>query len=147
MATIVFSRFALGTRTPPRPQSAGAVHVAKFPYTFTTALPAGAILELGVLPEFAHIVDYKLVPEGAFAGVTCSAGIMTGEVGVQDNARDAGTELFAAGTALDALKDPAKIDALVLSAVATPRGIGLKFSGQVAADPAKKVNLILFYAQ
>ena len=147
MPEIVSSRAAQGSVATPRPQTAGAVHVAKFTHVFSAALAAGAILELGVLPEFAHVVDYKLVPEGDFAAVTASGGIMTGEVGSPDTGRDAGTELFSAATTLDAVKVPAKVNALVLAPVGVPRGIGFKFSGQVVAAAGKKLTLILQYAQ
>lgn len=141
------SKQAQGIIATPRPQSAGAVHAAKFRWTFATALPAGDILELGVLPEFAEIVDYKLVPEGNFAGVTCSGGLMTGEVGSDDAGRATGTELFSAATALNAVAAPDKASAFNIASAAAPRGIGLAFSAQVAADANKKLTLILLYRQ
>jgi hypothetical protein len=147
MATIIHSRHASGTVATPRPQTAGAVHVAKFRHTFSSALAAAAILELGVLPAYAHIVDYKLIPEGDFAGVTASGGIMTGELGADDDARDAGTELFSAATALDAVQAPDKAAAYNVAPVEQARGIGLKFSGQVVANAAKKLTLIVTYTQ
>lgn len=147
MATIIHSKHARGTTATPRPQSAGAVHVAKFRHTFTAALAAAAILELGVLPEYADIVGYKLIPEGDFAGVTASGGVMTGELGADDDTRVAGTELFSAATALNAVANPDKAAAYNVAPVARARGIGFNFSGAVAADPTKKLTLILFYTQ
>lgn len=147
MATIIHSRQSLGIIPVPRPQSAGAVHVAKFRHTFSAALAAAAILELGVLPAFAEIVDYKLVPEGDFAGVTASGGIMTGELGADSDARDAGTEMFSAATGLAAVAAPDKAAAYNVAPVEQARGIGLKFSAGVAADAGKKLTLILFYTQ
>jgi hypothetical protein len=147
MAAITHSRHALGTSATPRPQTAGAVHAAVFKHTFNSALAAAAILELGVLPAFARIVDYKLIPEGNFAGVTASGGIMTGELGADDDARVAGTELFSAATALTAVSRPDKAEAYNVASLGKDRGIGLQFSAQVAADAAKKLTLIVLYAQ
>lgn len=147
MATIIHSKQALGITAVPRPQTAGAVHAAKFRWTFTTALAAGAILELGVLPEFANIVGYKLIPEGDFAGVTCSAGMMNGDLGADSDARDAGVELFSVATALTQTLEGTKAAAFNVTEAAVPRGIGLKFSAAVAADAAKKLCLLLLYRQ
>lgn len=147
MATIIHSANALGKRATPRPQTAGAVHAAKFRYTFTTALAAAAILELGVLPAYSEIVGYKLIPEGDFGVVTASGGIMTGELGADDAARDAGTELFSAATALSAVANPDKAAAYNVASTDRDRGIGLKFSAQVDADATKKLTLIVLYRQ
>lgn len=147
MPKIVHSKHAAGLIATPRPQTAGAVHVAKFRYSFAVALAAGDILELGVLPSYADIVDYKLVPEGNFNMVTASVGIMTGELGSDDATRDAGTELFAAATTLDAVRLPAQAAAFNIAATPQARGIGLKFSAAVAADAAKKLTLIVQYRQ
>ena len=147
MAVIIHSRAALGTIATPRPQTAGAVHAAKFTHVIGAAIAAGAILELGVLPAFAEIVDYKLVPEGNFGAVTASGGIMTGELGSDDAARDAGTELFSAATALDAVGRPDKAAAYSVKPVDQDRGIGFKFSAAVTADVTKKLTLIVSYRQ
>lgn len=145
MAIIIHSKHAAGLIATARPQTAGAVHVAKFRHTFSAALAAGAILELGVLPNYCDIVDYSLVPQGNFAGVTFSAGIMTGELGADDDARVAGTELYAAGTALTQYQAGVKAEAFDIVSTPLSRGIGLQFSGAVAADPTKKLLLILRY--
>ncbi len=147
MALIIHSKHAAGLIMTPRPQSSGAVHAVKFRHSFALALAAGAILELGVLPNYCDIVDYSLIPEGDFAGVTFSAGIMTGELGADDDARVAGTELFAAGTALTQFQAGVRAEAFNITPVALARGIGLQFSGQVVANAAKKLTLILRYRQ
>lgn len=147
MASIIHSKHALGTAATPRPQTAGAVHAVKFRHTFSAALAAAAILELGVLPSYAQIVGYKLIPEGDFGAVTASGGIMTGELGADDDARVAGTELFSAATALNAVAAPDKAAAYNVAPVEAARGIGLQFSGAVAADATKKLTLIVEYTQ
>ena len=145
MAVIIHSKHAAGLIATARPQTAGAVHVAKFRHSFALALAAGAILELGVLPNYCDIVDYSLVPQGNFAGVTFSAGLMSGELGADDDARVVGNELFAAGSALTQYLAGTKPEAFDITSTPLSRGIGLQFSGQVAADPAKKLLLILRY--
>jgi len=147
MAVIVHSKHAAGILATPRPQSSGAVHAVRFRHTFSVALAAATILELGVLPEYADIVGYTLVPEGDFAGVTFSAGVMTGELGADDNARVQGVELFSAASALTATLFGGKAAAFNVASIPQARGIGLTFSGQVVADASKKLTLILFYKQ
>ena len=68
-------------------------------------------------------------------------------LGADGDDRDAGVELFAAGTALDVVRDGVNPAAVNVAQVAQARGIGLKFSGAVAADANKKLLLILFYRQ
>jgi len=147
VATIIHSRAALGTVATPRPQTAGAAHAVKFTHVLSAGVAAGALLELGVLPAFAEIVDYKLVPEGNFGAVTCSGGIMTGELGADDDARVVGSELFSAATALDAVARPDKAAAYNVKSIDRDRGIGIAFSGAVTADAAKKLTLIVHYRQ
>lgn len=131
----------------PRPQTAGALHVAHFLHVFDAAYTAaGNVLELGVLPPFAKIAGYKIIPEGAFGGVTFSAGILTGALG-DDGARVQGTELFAAATALTAALEGVKPEAFDFARSDIERGIGLTLSGDVSASAAKKIRLILSYYQ
>ena len=97
--TIFQSDWGKGLQTPPRPQSAGAVHVAKFKYLAITTLASTDIIEIGVLPAFASISDAILVTEGVWTGITADIGIMSGTVGDELSARTSGSELFAAAPA------------------------------------------------
>lgn len=143
--TIIHSKAASGIV--PRPQTAGAIHFAKFTHVFDAAYTAsGNILELGVLPPYARIADYKIIPEGSFGGVTCSAGIMTGRLG-DDGARSQGTELAAATTALTAAIVGVKPEAFDAASSDVERAIGFTLSGDVSASASKKITLLLQYYQ
>ena len=142
---IIHSKAILGIV--PRPQSAGALHFAKFTHVFDVAYTAaGNILEMGVLPPYAKIAGYKIIPEGAFGGVTFSAGILSGILGA-DGARVQGTELAAAATALTDAIDGVVPAAFDLANSELERGFGLTLSGDVAASAAKKIHLLLQYYQ
>lgn len=147
MATVL-SAWAKGQRTPARPQSAGAVHAAKFEFDFSTVAytASGNVLELGILPAFADIVDAVLIPEGNFGGVTVSVGLLAGEVG-DTSVRVQGTEIFAAATALTAAVRLSQVGAFKLASTGVDRGIGVTFSGDVAAAANKKLTLLLQYRQ
>lgn len=134
-------------RNVPRPQTAGAVHFAKFTHTFDAAYTAaGNILEMGVLPPYSKIARYMLIPEGAYGGVTASMGVLSGELGA-GGARAHNAELFSAATALTAAIEGVKPAAFDLERSATERGIGVTLSGDVAANAATKLHLLLFYYQ
>ena len=131
----------------PRPQTAGAVHAAIFTHVFAAAyVAAGNVLEMAALPPYAKPVGYKLIPEGAFGGATLSMGLLAGALG-DDGVRAQGTEFFAAATGLTAAVDGVKPTAFAIGSSPVERGIGVTLSADVAADPAKKLTLILFYTQ
>lgn len=144
--SLIQSAWADGRSTPPRPQTAGAVHVAKFRFPVTRDIGAGDVLEIGILPAFAHIVDAALVAEGAFAAVTADVGLMSGAAGELNAARTVGTQLFAAG-ALTGVVRLNRPEALALPATGVDRGIGVKFSGAVTGGAGKSVTLVLSFVQ
>ena len=148
MATIIQSDFGKGILTPPRPQSAGAIHCAEFKYTFATAFAyATQILELGVLPAFAKPVDAILVPEGVLTGLTADIGLMSGTAGSTATDRTSDDSIFN-DIALDAgLKRAVAITPYLITPVAYDRSIGFKASGDIAAASTKKIALLLYYTQ
>jgi hypothetical protein len=145
MATIQ-TTWATGQDTPPRPQTAGAAHVARYVYDFTgkPTLVNADILEMGPIPPFARISEVTLIPEGSFAGVTCSIGVMTGEAGDAVTARTVGAEFFAASTGLTAMARSTVVAGHVLEPSTSARGIGIDFSADVVAG-AKKVTLLVTF--
>jgi hypothetical protein len=146
--TIYHTKHANGQVATPRPQTAGAVHAARFTFANTAGIVAASdIWELGVLPPYATIVDYILVPQGAWGAITGTVGLMSGDLGSDDPARTSGAELYAAGTALTAVLRGNVAGAFSIDSVEAPRGLGVKFSADVAADATKKLTLILFYVQ
>lgn len=141
------SDWGLRRKTPPRPQSAGAVHVARFNYVFNSALAfATDRLELGVLPAFARICDAIFIPNTAIAA-TCQIGFMSGDVGDPSNARTVGAELFAAGTGANAtLVRMLLPSAFKLPAAQVDRSIGIQFAAaDITASALKDVELLVFY--
>jgi hypothetical protein len=137
-----------------RPQTANNTHVQQFTFDLGTegALAAGDILELGILPAYARLIDAQLITEGVFTGQTADIGIMTGDVGEDFNAdgttaRTSSNELFTAADLTVRLQSLTKPDAILLAAVDYDRSIGVKVSAAVAAAAGKRVHLILHFYQ
>lgn len=153
---IIKSPWIIGTEVTKRPQTTGAIHVTKFVYDFglngSLALAAGDILELGILPSGATLVDATLITEGSFAALTADIGIMTGDVGASTNsdgsARTSDNALFAAAPLATTFARLSKPDAVVLKRDKdTETSVGVKVSGAVAKAAGKRIHLILFYYQ
>ena len=116
-----------------------------------TGFQVGDILELGVLPPYATIVDAAIVPIGSLGAATVDIGVMSGEVGellnTDGSARTNGNQLFA-GATITALTRLTKTDMLVLAATDKPRSIGVTFAGAaVTAGAGKRFGLLLHFAQ
>lgn len=144
---IIQSAWAKGNRQAVRPQTAGASHAQKFTFDFSNqAVAAADILEIGELPPFCQIGSATLVPEGDFAGITVDVGLMSGTYGdAEDTTRTSGNELFAAQAVQFA--SLSKGESMLIKSIEGSRGIGVKFSGDVAATAGKKLHLVLFYYQ
>lgn len=145
--TIIQSAWAKGIKQAVRPQTAGAVHTQKFSITLEATADETDIIELGVLPAYAHIVDAVLFTEGTFTGITADVGIMSGAVGSTDGARTCDEALFADAD-LTKVTRLAKASAWLLAPKAdTHRSIGAILSGEVAGAGTKKLHLVLSYIQ
>lgn len=144
---IIQSDWAKGLKTPARPQTAGAVHTTKFSITVDQNVGTSDIIELGVLPAYAHIVDAVLFTEGTFTGVTASVGIMSGEVGSTDASRTSGTELFNGADLTNVNRMELASGWLLAPAADKHRSIGLQVSAAVTAATSKKIHLVLSYIQ
>lgn len=145
--SIIQSAWAKGQRSAARPQTAGASHAQKFTFDFSSQAVASAdILEIGELPPYCQIGNATLVPEGDFTGITVDVGLMSGAYGDNtDSSRTSGNQLWAAQAVQFA--SLAKGDALLIASAEASRGIGVKFSGNIAAAAGKKLHLVLFYYQ
>lgn len=144
--------WADGRETAPKPQTAGAVHCAKFVADFSAsgnlgAVADGDVIEIGLLQPFADIVDAILVPEGTYTSTTVKVGLMTGTAGDGVSARTVGGEIFAASTALTATVRNTLAAGFNIAPVDYARGIGMQFDAAVVAGSGKKCTLILFYKQ
>ena len=113
-------------------------------HTFTEAVAAADILELAYLPPFCRLLSVDMVTVGTGA-VTATVGLMSGEVGSTDPARTSGNEIFNAVT--PTTEQRAALAALVaVEPAGVARSIGVRFSGNVAANAATKLHFRIRYA-
>ncbi|MCW2275137.1 hypothetical protein GJ654_10410 [Rhodoblastus acidophilus] len=147
--SIFRSLWAKFKRSANMPYMAGLVTQTDFYYELTDNLGIGDVVDLGVLPSNARIVDAHLFAEGDLTGKTVTVGFLTGTPGDTVGVRNLTGDLFSA-QALDAGVAITRLNkAPVLNATpsATDQSIGLQFSAAVAPAAGKKVHLRLFYAQ
>ena len=148
---LIQSRWALGNSPVARPQTAYATHSQLFIVDVPAAgFQVGDILELGVLPPYATIVDATIVPIGSLGAATVDIGVMSGEVGellnTDGSARTNGNQLFA-GATITGLTRLTKTDMLVAAQSDKPRSIGVTFGAAVAAGAGKRFGLLLYFMQ
>lgn len=146
------SEWVKGARPVPRPQTAAAVHAQLFMMKVPeSGLADGDILELAVLPPFAHVVGAELVKTGDLGAATVNIGLMSGETGEKTNqdgsARTVGTEFFAAQALASEITPLSKASALEIKSVERDRSIGVKITGDIAAGDGKAIGLMLRFAQ
>lgn len=143
---IVKNDYGYGVKSVTVPAESGVVVTERFETVITDDIEAADILEVGILPAGAVVVDAVLVA-GAMGGTTtANAGIMTGEVGSEDISRTVGDELFSAVDVAAASVTRAT-QADVFGGIAkanTDRSLGVQFSDDVtAADQV--VALVVSY--
>lgn len=159
MSNILQTDWAFGRKTAPRPQSAGAVHNVQFKAVIETAASGGLgsitaasdIIEIGILPAFARIVDAVCYTAGTLTGLTADIGILDGTAGDKNSTTRALTtdlifddvDLAAANTTEAEATKAAKL----IAATATDRGIGVVLSGNTTAASGKYIILDLSYVQ
>lgn len=149
---LIQSDWALGRLQVARPQTAHATHSQLFIVDVPAAgFQIGDILELGVLPPYATIIDAEIIPTGSLGAATVDIGVMTGEVGellnADGSARTSGNQLFAAAAITAALRRT-KTDMLVLAQTDYARSIGVTFAGAaVTAGAGKRFGLMLHFTQ
>lgn len=129
---LVQSNIALGVVTVPQAFTSGAVVAYRASFTVPAGVTVAAtdVLELAILPADHIILDATLIAEGDFDGATADVGIMTGEVGEEDNTRTSGDEIFD-GAALTGFVRVASNEGLLVDPTDTDRSIGVKFSADV----------------
>ena len=142
------SPWALFKQTAARPVTSGAVTKQEFYYDASAGLLAADIVDLGVLPANAKILDAYIYADASLGTANATVGIMSGEVGSLDAGRTLGAEILsaaaigAAHTAVVRMTSPA---APKLAAGATDRSIGLQVSADIAAGAGKVIRLVLLY--
>ena len=141
--TIKQSNWAKGINVTTTSDCSGEVVHEKFTFTVSADLASTDFVELGVLPAFCTVVDAILDTGNLGAGVTVTAGIMSGVVGDKDVARTSGSELFNAA-ANNAIVRPSASSAFNIAPVDKDRSIGVKVSGAVTAAN-QVIALNVFY--
>jgi hypothetical protein len=145
--SLLQSLWATGQRNTPNGDCAGDEVSQVFEFTMpATALAAGDIIELAVLPATHTPTDAILVSE-ALDTLAVDIGIMSGEVGDKDPARTCGKEIFAAqavdGTAAVRTE---LVSAFTIQPTDNHRSIGAKVTTAPGASIAgKKLRLLLKY--
>lgn len=141
---IVKSQWATGQSTVPLNAVAGVVHFQRFTFTITEDLGAGDVIELAVLPAGATVVD-AFVSLGNLGAATADIGIMSGQVGEDDDNRTVGAELFDEAASNASARAEGET-AFTIAPVDRDRSVGLKVSEAVTASN-QVVALHLFYKQ
>lgn len=138
---ILLTPHTSGYATPPRPQTAGAVHVARTVLDLAQGMTAATDTAwLTYLPPDGRVIDAILVPRGTFTGLTASLGLV-------DAGGAVGTELFAAVALSAGVQRLAAEAAFRIAPAETARTVGLSVSGDIAAAADQSLTLLLFYTQ
>ncbi len=137
---------------PPFPETAGQVCAMRFSYAFASAPSANDIVELGVIPAGARVVDMILdtddLDSNGSPTMTFDVGIMSGNFGDNDAARTCGAEFFSGSNAPQsgAVARPTLKTAFRTAATQADRSIGLKVAAAAATFVAGSVGLTVLYA-
>lgn len=133
----------------PIASQAGTIMAAVYTHSFaTTGITTADKLELGPLPAGAQPIRATVIGEGLGA-ITADIGLMSGTAGEDDATRTVGDEFFDAisvnnNEAVTPVKTCLAISK-AYNATTTHRGIGVVFSGNIAAGAGKKITLLLEY--
>lgn len=117
---------------------AGVRNSYLFTHEFTEAVATTDVLELFPIPPGAQILDFAVTPVN-LAGVTLTAGVMSGESGDPVTVRTCGTELLnAAAAAAPAASTLAAVAGIVPDS-GQARSIGFVPGANVPLDATKKL--------
>ena len=82
--------------------AAGDVDVVLASFTVPTGLANGDVIELGAIPAYAQVIDFKIVTQALDSNgtptVVFNAGFLSGTYGAQDNTRTCGADFINAST-------------------------------------------------
>jgi hypothetical protein len=150
MPSFLKSDWAKGKKATPVPDQGGVIACETFEYSLSAALALADIIEIGILPGNARIVDAIIdtddLDTGGSPALTLDVGIMSGTVGDADTARTVGTELFAAST----IGQAGGMARTTKGQRSTPTPLDRSIGVKVAAAPATgatsgKIRLTVFY--
>lgn len=150
--TLFHSEYARGSERVPAPQWAGDVVAIRFEATVPATAGAGDIIELGVVPASARVLDAVLDVDALDTHenktIALDVGIMSGDVGSDDGDRTCGAELFDGVTTAQAggVVRPTTVNAFRTSASGADRSIGVKIATAAATGAAGTVGLTVFFA-
>ena len=131
----------------PTPAQAGQKTVVVLAHSFATVgfTAATDILEIGIIPTGAQIINLSAIGEGLGA-VTADVGVMTGTAGEVDDTRTVGADFIDDGNVNDATAEAAIADCIAVNPDNTKdRGLGVTFSADVAAGAGKTITVVLEY--
>lgn len=131
---------------PPTAFQAGQMMAAVFEHTFDEAFTAASdILEIGLLPAGAKLLEATLISGALGSGVTATLSVMDGEPGAKDSARAAATDIQT-GIAAHSATTPLNVNTLTaFPASDSHRALGLEFSADITAGGTKTVKLVIYY--
>lgn len=142
---------ALGRVAIAYPSIAGHVVAQRFSYTLPTDTAEGTIIEFAPIPPGCRVVDMVLdcadLDSGAPA-ILLDVGIMSGEWGVNDDARTCGAEFFSGSNVAQAggVARPTLASAYKQAASDTARSIGIKLATDAATAVSGEIGLTVHYA-
>ncbi|MBP0484669.1 hypothetical protein [Sagittula salina] len=135
-----------GRETPPNPRNAGMIAAAIYEHAFLAAFTAASdILEIGPLPFGARMIEAELITGDLGAGVTATLVTLSGNEGEANNARVEALSIQSGIAAHNASIRLATANLLAVTPGKVHRGLGLKFSANIAAGGTKTVKLLLKY--
>lgn len=146
---IIQSNWAKGRLQTPVPARSGEVFCEVFEVNLVAPLAANDIIELGVLPAYAVPVDCYIDADDLDTGATLTldVGLMSGDVGVADQARTVGQEFFTASNVAQAGGFVRGSKGLRVAATDKDRSIGVKAVGAGAGAGTGKLRLAVFFKQ
>lgn len=142
------SPWALFKQTAARPVTSGAVTKQEFYYDASAGLLAADIVDLGVLPANAKIVDAYIYADASLGTANATVGVLSGDIGSLASDRTLGTEVFNASAVTNAHTAVVRMTlptAPKLAAGASDRSIGLQVSADIVAGAGKIIRLVLLY--
>jgi hypothetical protein len=146
------SKVALGIIASAYAGCAGTAVSQRVEYSLPTAPSEDDIIEMGVIPAGCRVVDVILdaddLDTDASPAIALDVGIMSGDPGVDDDARTCGAEFFSASAVAQAggVARPTLKTAFRVEPVDHDRSVGIKIGTAAATFAAGKIGLTLITA-
>lgn len=130
-----------------QPCAANVLCTARFKMDLSTVgITTADKVELGILPMHCRVRGGRIIPEGLGAtAIPMSIGIMSGDVGDDDDSRTIGIELANAENIAASTVDLHAVTAFTIEPTDADRSIGLVVGTNIAAGAGKSITLLLDY--